>query len=45
MREGLRHSVGDRIFFAGEATSVNYASVHGADLSGKRVAEEVIESL
>jgi hypothetical protein len=29
----------------GEATSVNYASVHGADLSGKRVAEKVIEKI
>jgi len=29
----------------GEATSVNYASVHGADLSGKRVAEKVSKNL
>jgi hypothetical protein len=28
-----------------EVTFVNYASVHGADLSGKRVAGEVIEKL
>ena len=42
MREILKSSVGDRIFFAGEATSINYGTVHGADLSGKEVAEDVI---
>jgi len=43
LRKVLKSSVGDRVFFAGEATSINFATVHGADLSGKRVANDVIE--
>ena len=43
LRKVLKSSVGDRIFFAGEATSINFATVHGADLSGKRVAKDVIK--
>ena len=35
----------DRVFFAGEALSINYGTVHGADLSGKEVANDVIELL
>ena len=42
LRKKLKSPVGDRIFFAGEATSINYGTVHGADLSGKEVAEDVI---
>jgi len=45
LRGGLKSSVGDRIFFAGEATSINYGTVHGADLSGKEVADDVINKL
>jgi len=43
LRKILKSSVGDRVFFAGEATSINFATVHGADLSGKRVANVVIK--
>ena len=42
LREVLKSSVGDRIFFAGEATSINYGTVHGADSSGKEVADAAI---
>ena len=45
LRGVLKSSVGDRIFFAGEATSTNYGTVHGADLSGKQVADDVIHKL
>ena len=45
LRGVLKSSVGDRIFFAGEATSTNYGTVHGADLSGKQVADDVINKL
>ena len=45
LRGVLKSSVGDRIFFAGEATSINYGTVHGADLSGKEVADDVINKL
>lgn len=39
----LAEPVGDRLFFAGEATSADYAStVHGALLSGQRSAEQII---
>ena len=45
LRGGLKSSVGDRVFFAGEASSINYGTVHGADLSGKEVADDVINQL
>ena len=45
LRGVLKSSVGDRVFFAGEATSINYGTVHGADLSGKQVADDVIHKL
>ncbi len=45
LRGVLKSSVGDRVFFAGEATSINYGTVHGADLSGKEVADDVINQL
>ena len=38
-------TVAEKIFFAGEAISSNYATVHGADLSGKDTALKVIEVL
>jgi monoamine oxidase len=38
----LAEPVGDRLFFAGEATSRNYAgTVHGAYLSGLREANRI----
>ena len=41
----LRAPIGDRIFFAGEATSLEYPStVHGAYLSGQRAAKELLSS-
>ena len=45
LRRALKSSVGDRIFFAGEASSINYGTVHGADLSGKEVADDVMNQL
>ena len=39
-RPRLKRPVGDRIFFAGEATAHAYSTVHGADRSGKRAAVE-----
>jgi len=42
LRSVLKKPVGGRIFFAGEATSTNYGTVHGADLSGKEVANDLI---
>lgn len=46
MREQLAESVGNRLFFAGEATSRPYfGTVHGAYLSGVRAAEAVDEYL
>jgi monoamine oxidase len=40
--ELMRENVGDRIFFAGEACEIDSSTVHGAYLSGKRVAEELL---
>ena len=40
-RDILKKPVGDRIFFAGEATSDSYGTVHGADRRGLRVASDV----
>ena len=43
MRKDLAMPVGDRLFFAGEATHAEYPStVHGAYLSGQRAAQEVV---
>jgi monoamine oxidase len=44
LRKVLKESVGDRIFFAGEATAGAHGTVHGADRSGKRVVEELLRS-
>ena len=46
MRETLRESVGERIFFAGEACHPTlWASVAGAHLSGQEVAREIVRLL
>ena len=45
LRKNLKSSVANKIFFAGEATSTNYGTVHGADMSGKEVALELIKTL
>jgi len=45
-RDGLRHPVGDRLMFAGEAChEFMYSTCHGAYLSGKEVAIEVVGRL
>jgi monoamine oxidase len=44
-RTALGHSVGGRLFFAGEATEPDYSStVHGAYRSGLRAAREVVST-
>jgi monoamine oxidase len=44
--DALSEPVGDRLFFAGEATDrVHLATVHGAYLSGLRAADEVVERI
>lgn len=45
LRKILRQSIGDRIFIAGEATAVEWATVAGATRSGLRAAKEVIKIL
>ena len=41
--DDLAAPVGGRVFFAGEATSADFAAtVHGAYLSGLRAAEEIL---
>lgn len=45
-RAALAEPVGTRLFWAGEATDVAYHStVHGAVLSGRRAARQVLEAL
>ena len=43
LRKVLKESVDDKIFFAGEATSGQYATCHGADKTGTRAAKELIK--
>ena len=43
-RPELKLPVGDRIFFAGEATARAFSTVHGADRSGVRAATDVFIS-
>ncbi|HSH04562.1 MAG TPA: FAD-dependent oxidoreductase [Anaerolineae bacterium] len=42
-RESLAEAVAERLFFAGEATAEHQATVHGAYMSGQRVAEEIMD--
>lgn len=45
MRDELAASLGNQLFFAGEATTREYAAtVHGAYLSGVRAAQEVLRA-
>ena len=43
LKKDLRKPIDDKIFFAGEATSYNFGTVHGADLSGKETAQDIIK--
>ena len=43
LRAFLKRPVGNKIFFAGEATASQFATVHGADRSGERVVESLIK--
>lgn len=45
LRNALKEPIGKKIFFAGEATAGQYATVHGADRSGKRAAELLIKKV
>ena len=47
LRQELAQTVGGTLYFAGEATAPppHYQTVHGAYMSGKRVAEQVIAKL
>lgn len=46
MRNALAAPLGNRVFFAGEATSPDHpATVHGAQSSGVRVAQEILDEL
>ena len=45
LRKTITESIEERIFFAGEATAEEYASVSGAHRSGIRAAKEVIGSI
>ena len=40
----LKRQVGDRIFFAGEATAYAFSTVHGADRSGVRAVTDLFIS-
>jgi len=42
LRAVLKTPVGNKIFFAGEATASQFSTVHGADRSGERVVESLI---
>ena len=45
LRKNLKSPVANKIFFAGEAISTNYGTVHGADMSGKEVVLDLIKTL
>ena len=44
-RRELKNQVGDRVFFAGEATAGAFSTVHGADRSGKRAVKELLKTV
>jgi monoamine oxidase len=44
LRRELKQQVGDRIFFAGEATAGAFSTVHGADRSGRRAVTDLFIS-
>ena len=44
-REVLRQSVGDRIYFAGEATAKDWGTVNGAQVSGINQAKKIVSSI
>ena len=44
LRRELKQQVGDRIFFAGEATAGAFSTVHGADRSGIRAVTDLFIS-
>ena len=41
-REVLKVPIANKIFFAGEAVSSNYGTVHGADDTGTKVAKDIL---
>ena len=44
MRDDLARSIGDKVYFCGEATTRDYsATVHGAFLTGRRAASEILK--
>ena len=43
--EDLAKPIANKIFWAGEATDPNYATVNGAYCSGKRAATEILETM
>jgi monoamine oxidase len=45
LREVLKESVGDRIFFAGEACAKAYATVYGANDSGTKIGKKVAKKV
>ena len=42
LRKNLKKSIANKIFFAGEAVSNNYGTVHGADTSGINAATDIL---
>ena len=42
LRKNLKKSIANKIFFAGEAVSNNYGTVHGADASGIKSANDIL---
>ena len=42
LRKNLKTSIANKIFFAGEAVSNNYGTVHGADASGIKSANDIL---
>ena len=42
LREVLKIPIANKIFFAGEAVSSNYGTVHGADETGTKAAQDIL---